>query len=133
MKLKQIRLSRGLKSKEIALRCGTDEAGWSKIETYKYLPIPAMLNKICEQLECKPLDIYDRDEVTLVPPLSSKNSHNEKGESVPSRGYNLCVFLPEEYRDKLGAWVKELGFPTFQAWLLPYIKETEDKINARHK
>lgn len=132
MKLKEIRLSRGLKSKEIAVRCGTDEAGWSKIETYKCLPIPAMLNKICEELEVKPLDIYSRDEITLVPALPSKNNtHNQ--EAAQSRGYNLCVFLPEEYRDKLGTWVKELGYPTFQAWLLPYIEETEDKINARHK
>lgn len=129
MKLKELRLSKGYKAKEIGALVGLDEAAWSKIEKYHFLPIPVTLNKICEVLQVEALDIYERDEVTLVKPAKAKRSSSESG----GRGYNLCVMIPEEYREKLKTWIEELGYRTFTNWLLDYLKQTEEKYNARHQ
>lgn len=126
MKLKEIRNQKGFKSKEIALRCGLDEASWSKIETYKFLPVPQTFNKICKELEVEPLEIYNRDEITLAP-LPHKKRDKEN-----STKYNLCIFLPAQYRHIKG-WIKTLGYSTLTEWILQYVKETEQKIKTRNK
>lgn len=130
MRLKEIIENKGMMAKELGAKVGMDAGNISRILNYRVLPIPATLNKICEVLAVDALEIYDRDEVTLVPPLKGKTKRHTDG---TARGYNLCIMIPEKYRDKLSGWIKELGYGTFGEWLEPYLKETEDKINDRHQ
>ena len=130
MRLKEIIEKKGMMAKDLGAKVGLDAGNISRILNYRMLPIPATLNKICEVLGVEPLDIYTRDEVTLVPPLKGKTTRHTDG---TARGYNLCIMIPEKYRDKLSGWIKELGYATFGEWLEPYLKETEEKINDRHQ
>lgn len=129
MRLKELRLLKGYKAKEIGALVGLDEAAWSKIEKYHFLPTPATLNKICDVLQVSPLDIYERDEITLASQARPKKNSG----ATAGRGYNLCVMVPEEYREKLKTWIDKLGYRSFTSFIIDFLKATEEKFNAGHQ
>ena len=66
MNLKQFRLQKGIKAKELAEAIETDEPMISKFENFKCLPTPDKMKGICEVLKCSIDDIYEKNEYTFV-------------------------------------------------------------------
>ena len=118
MRLKEVIKEKKVKQKELGRAVGYDEAEMSKIIRFKVLPTPTKMNAICRELGCGVLDIYDKKEIDLLP-------KEERATKIKnSRGYNLCVFIPETYRFSLPAALSKAGYKTYYDWLAPYIKET---------
>ena len=116
MRLRQILEQKKLNGRILAKKLGTDEGAVSRIVNYKVLPVPADLDRLCDLLGVGVLDIYDKEEIRLIP----KRKRRVRGD----RGYNLCIFVDEKYRTALPAAINALGIRTYSEWLRPYIEET---------
>lgn len=118
MKLKERITERETKQKDLAENVGYSEFDMSRVVNGYVLPTPEKMTAICRELECGVLDIYEKREIDLLP-------KEEKRVRVRnSRGYNLCVFIPEAYRYDLPAAISAAGHKTFYDWLKPYIEQT---------
>lgn len=118
MKLKERINELELLQKDLADNVGYSEFDMSRVVNGYVLPTPSKMTAICRELECGVLDIYERREIDLLP-------KEEKRVRVRnSRGYNLCVFIPEAYRYELPAAISAAGHKTFYDWLKPFIEET---------
>ncbi len=78
-KYKKIMIQRGIMQKAVAEKVRktdprVDTSLMSKIVNGICLPTPRTLETICKTLACKPLDIYDRAEITLAPPTSAQDA-----------------------------------------------------------
>ena len=78
-KYKIIMIQRGIMQKAVAEKVRktdprVDTSLMSKIVNGICLPTPRTLETICKTLACKPLDIYDRAEITLAPPTSAQDA-----------------------------------------------------------
>ena len=111
MKLKLLRLNKGISQKELAEQIGTDMPMLSKFETYKCLPIPSMLRKITDVLKCTIDDIYEPHELYQCRSKTKVKSKNE-----PST-YHLSVHLPREARAFLKSSLKECGYGSVTDWI----------------
>lgn len=123
MKLKDVRLSKGIKAKELGIKVGTDEAMMSRFENYKCLPTPPTMEKICKELGCEVLDLYDRNEVVYdsVVKTALESSTDEKrakrNEKKRSKNvYHLTVELPPEARDFFKYHLEEMGYKDITDW-----------------
>lgn len=125
MRLKEIIKEKKVKQKDLGAAIGYGEADMSRVMHYLVLPTPEKMKKICEVLGCGVLDIYKKSEIALLP-----KGEVRKERIRNSRGYNLCVFLPEAYRYSLPAALSRGGFKTYYDWLAPYIKETIEKYKT---
>ena len=125
MKLKAKAKERNIKQKELGAAVGYDESEMSKIFHARLLPTPEKLAAICKALSCEVLEIYDRKEIDLLP--------KKKPQIRNSRGYNLCVFIPEQYRFALPDALAAGGFKTYYDWLKPYIEETISKYEEKRR
>lgn len=113
MKLKEVRLQKGLQQKELANAIGTDEPMMSKFENYKCLPIPSMMRLLLQVLACDIGDIYEPNEIYTQ--LVSATTRKRKRKSDV---YRLTAELPEEARAFLnGGALQELGFKDITAWV----------------
>ena len=127
MRLKELLKEKKIKQKELGTAIGYDEAEMSRVVRFRVLPTPSVMNKLCAKLGCGVLDIYEKKEINLLPKESRKEHIRN------SRGYNLCVFIPEAYRYSLPAALSRGGFKTYYDWLAPYIKETIEKYKTREE
>lgn len=125
MRLKELLKEKKIKQKELGAAIGYDEADMSRLMHYRVLPTPDKMQKMCATLKCHVLDIYKKSEITLLPKEEVRKERIRN-----SRGYNLCVFLPEAYRYSLPAALSRGGFKTYYDWLAPYIKETIEKYKT---
>ena len=112
MRLKEIRTEKNIEQKALAAKIGTDAPTLSKIENYKFLPIPEMANKIMEALECTISDIYLPNEVLTYPIAKPKKKKRKSGV------YRLTAEIPSEAKKFLhsGA-LQECGFADITAWI----------------
>ena len=74
---KKLMIQRGVMQKAVAEKVHktdprVDTSLMSKFVNGVCLPTPPTLATICKTLACDPLDIYDRDEITLAPPPTIK-------------------------------------------------------------
>ena len=74
---KKLMIQRGVMQKAVAEKVHktdprVDTSLMSKFVNGVCLPTPHTLATICKTLACDPLDIYDRDEITLAPPPTIK-------------------------------------------------------------
>lgn len=74
---KKLMIQRGVMQKAVAEKVHktdprVDTSLMSKFINGVCLPTPPTLATICKTLACDPLDIYDRDEITLAPPPTIK-------------------------------------------------------------
>lgn len=125
MKLKAKAKERNVMQKELGEMVGYDEAEMSRIFNARVLPTPEKMTAICKALDCEVLDIYERKEIDLLP--------KKKARIRNSRGYNLCVFIPEQYRFSLPEALSAGGFKTYYDWLKPYIEETVRKYEEKRR
>lgn len=95
MKLQEKRRERGLEQADLAKRVGTNAPMMSNFENYKCLPIPTMLTKICEELNCERQDIYTDNELYVKKQKIQRNSEMRAEPDV----YKLSVRLPDKARE----------------------------------
>lgn len=113
MKLKEVRLRKGLPQKDVAKAIGTDGPMLSRFENYKCLPIPPMMHLLLQVLACDVGDIYEPSEI-YTQPVSGQTRKRKRRSDV----YRLTAELPEEARAFLnGGALQELGFKDITAWV----------------
>lgn len=126
-KLKEQLKAKRIKQKELGKMVGYDESEMSKIVGNRVLPTPQKMTAICKALDCEVLEIYDRLEIDLLPKVPSREKVRN------SRGYNLCVFIPEAYRYILPEALSAAGHKTFYDWLKPYIEQTVSEYQEKRR
>jgi DNA-binding Xre family transcriptional regulator len=109
MKLQEQLLNRGITSKELAEKIGVDAPMISKFANYKCLPIPQMLNAMCEVLGCTWEDIYS-DKELYVKPTKQKSSKRVGY-------YKLTVELPQEAKEFFKMAIKKCGYKDITDWI----------------
>lgn len=125
MRLKQERISAAMSQSELAKRIKTDEPTLSKIENYKVLPIPEMLEKICKVLNCKISDIYMDKEIYV-------KKTNRNSEVIDC--YKLCVRLEPEARNFLTKEnLKACGYTSLTDWISKSYEELKEKFEILKK
>jgi len=94
MELQERRRERGIEQSDLAKRIGTNAPMMSNFEKYKCLPIPTMLEKICQELKCEVEDIYADREIYI---LKRKGYIKTELRAEPEV-YKLSVRLPDKAR-----------------------------------
>lgn len=94
MKLKEVRSYRNIGQAEFAERVGTTSPMMSNFENYKCIPVPNMLKRMCDILECDMSDIYEDEEIYI-----KKNNNLIIRVRKQKQEYKLTVSLPEEARE----------------------------------
>lgn len=110
MKLKEKRLEKEIKQKDLAEAIGTNEAMLSRFENYKCLPTPPMMDSLTKELGCEISDIYEDNEVFYK---KKKVGGKKKEKGV----YKLTVRLPIEVRDLLEKALPKCGYRNITAWI----------------
>ena len=112
MKLKEMRLQRGIQQKELARASGLDEPTLSKIENSRVLPTPETLLLILNALDCNISDIYSKKEITF-----KEAKAVEKSEKPAASCYKVTVRMPTERKEGLQAALKGCGYSSITQWL----------------
>lgn len=136
MQLREARIRKGRKQKELAKAIGTDEPMMSKFENYKCLPIPPMMKALCDELGCEVDDIYEPHEVFLAAPKVTVKASKDKKRKKES--YHLTVDLPPEARKFFNEALWRCGFKNITAWVnhcferlkVKYAQILEDEKNS---
>lgn len=111
MKLKEVRQNKKIKADELAKKVGVDTPTISRFENYKCLPVPKMLEKICEILGCKISDIYQDKEIYI------KHSIQGKRKSEELTSYRLTVNLPKDAKEFLHKALPKCGYKDITYWV----------------
>ena len=98
MNLQEVRRLKNIEQADLAQKVGTNAPMMSNFEHYKCLPVPQMLKKMCEILQCEISDIYSNEEI-YINKASSNNliAKIRKEKEV----YKLTVSLPDAMRKLL--------------------------------
>ena len=97
MKLKAVRSYREIGQAEFAKKVGTTAPMMSNFENYKCVPVPSMLKRMCEILNCKISDIYSDDEIYI-----KKEAKNLIAKRIEQKlYYKLTVRMPDYTRELL--------------------------------
>lgn len=94
-KFKQILDELNIQQKDCAELCGIDAPLMSKIVNGAVLPNKTSLEVICNTLDKKPLDLYERKEINL------SAVGRVKGKTLEPDTYRLSVRIPREWCDVL--------------------------------
>ena len=125
MKLQEMRQKRGVEQLDLALRVGTNAPMMSNFEHYKCLPVPQMLNAICEILQCERSEIYDDDELYVKGKKAARTRNKE------SNIYNLSVRLPDRVRDLLTqANLEKCGYHSIKDFVWHCVTVFEEQLKA---
>lgn len=120
MKLKSLRVDKGISRAKIvkALKKADsriDSGLYDKYEEYIALPTPKQIKAICEVLKVEPLDIYNKEEITLNKP---QNDDKQGGSEKEPECYKLTVLLPAEAKEWLNKEVlNKCGYRSITHWV----------------
>lgn len=129
MNLQNVRISRNIEQAELAKRVGTNAPMMSNFEHYKCIPIPGMLKKMCEILNCRTSDIYENDEIYINVKKESSSSNKEE----PSV-YKLTVNLPNSMRELLTPEnLKKCGYRSLKDFILQQCEYFRKRLEAIEK
>ena len=109
----------GMTSKEFAKKIKCDYSMLSRFKTYKCLPIPPMMDKICKALECSVEDIYTKEEITFT----TKKKARKKTDS-----YKLTVSLPKEAKEFFKKSLKKCGYRDITDWVMHCYKRLQKRF-----
>lgn len=125
MKLKELRLEKGLFAKQLGLQVGLHEADVSKLEHYKFLPTPETMKRLCLALDAKPTDIYEPGEMTLYTPETpaKEKAVPKKRRKTKGEYYNFHVMVPKAWQKPLLRAIRKLGYVTIHNWLITQVNE----------
>lgn len=110
MNLQNQIIKSNLKSKDLAEKVGTDASMISRFNNYKCLPIPSMLEKICNVLNCNISDIYNDDEIYMKRSKKSKRKSNYEN-------YKITVRLPRDAKGKIHQALQTCGYKDVTYWI----------------
>ena len=125
MKLKQMRLARGIQQKELASLIGTDEPTISKFENHKCLPTPDMMERLLQALNCSIFDVYERSEITYRKP--------KKVPTAPQEWYRVSGRVPIALKNDLQVALKGCGYSSIGEWLLQCAERLQAEYAIRQK
>lgn len=121
-RIRELRIAKEIPQRELAEMIGTDESMMSKIERYHCLPIPTMMTRLTDALECKVDDIYEPVEVMFQAPKVKKQHKRRKT-------YHLSVFLPAEARGILREALPALGYKDITDW----VTQAYEKVKRQYE
>lgn len=110
MRLQEQILKNKMTAKEVAKNLNVDEPTISRFVNYKCLPIPSMLEKICNVLNCNISDIYNDDEIYMKRSKKSKRESNYEN-------YKITVRLPRDAKGKIHQALQTCGYKDVTYWI----------------
>ena len=113
-KIKEALTEKNLKQMDFADILKLDEAEISRYVNGHSLPSVKNLTAICQELDYKPLDLYEKEEIDLLSVLKEK-----KEGTLEPHLYRLSVRLPREWCDILFSKEKmqKCGYKSNTQWL----------------
>lgn len=131
MKLQEIRRERGFEQAEFAKKIETSAPMMSCFENYKCIPVPEMLKKICEVLECNIEDIYEKKEIFV----DSKEFKGQlKVKATTKSIYKLTVELPNSTRNVLTQNnLEKCGYHSLKDFIWHCCKRFERQLSIINK
>ncbi len=133
-KFRELRESKGLQAKQVADAAHIDATMYSRFENYRALPIPTDFVRITEALQCLPTDVYDPDEVLLIP--SANNVEATGGARVirETTEYKMTVRLNNDCRAVLTREVlQKCGFKSINEWVIACVMQLKSQYEATNK
>ena len=130
MKLRELRIHKGLKQDEFARLVGISNMCMCLIENYKCLPIPETMEEMCKVLDCDVNKIYEPHEIALQV-VKTKQKRNEK--SNKSGMYHLTVNLPNRARKFFKNNLGKLGFKNITEWVNYCFMQLESQLDEQKK
>ena len=123
MKLKEIRLSRGLTVKDL-MGGEMHKAHFSMIETGRFLPTVPVLQYICKRLDCSPLDLYDIEEIDLAGCMDTEAPKTKRKGDRHKLPHRMAFRVPEKVITDLPGILKDLGYESRQEWMNEWLRKT---------
>lgn len=125
-RIRELRIAKNLQQKELAESIGTDESMMSKIERFHCLPIPDMMTKLTDALDCKVDDIYEPIEVLFKMPKQSKKRNRRNT-------YHMSVYLPAEAKSFFHKALPKLGYKDITEWVTIGYEKLKRQYEAMEK
>lgn len=126
MKLKAIREMKNITAVELAKAVGTDKYMISKYENMVCLPTPEVMRRICNFLQCNILDVWEKEEIYIMP---SNLRFNERNEFNRVNYYNFGVRLPKSSCNTLKREnLIKLGYTSKKNWLVEQVERLQRDI-----
>lgn len=130
-KFKEVREEKGLQAKQVADTVGIDAGLFSKFENYRALPIPDDFARIVEALGCTPTDIYDPEEVRLLPNATKVEATGGSRVSREPDEYKMTVRLGNSHRDVLTKEVlQKCGYKSINDWVIACVERLKKQYEA---
>lgn len=137
-KFKELREERGLQAKQVAEQAGVDVTMYSRFENYRALPIPEDFEKILGALNCTPNEVYDPDEVRLLPNANRVEATGGARVTADPTEYKMTVRLGNDSRQVLTREVlQKCGYKSINEWVAACVlrlkKQYDAIVNAEKK
>jgi len=130
MKLRELRIEKGLKQNEFAKLVGVSNMCMCLIENYKCLPIPETMEEMCKVLDCDVNKIYEPHEIALQM-VKTEQKRSEK--SNKNGMYHLTVNLPKRARKFFKNNLSKLGFKNITEWVNYCFEKLESQLEEQTK
>lgn len=129
-KLKRYRRKQGVSVEQLLANDNIRLNGpqYSLIDTGKLLPTPEILQAICEEIGCTPLDLYEKPEDFDLLRIQKKmeggaiRSNVTRFDSLPKGNPRLAVRLPQEEIEAVESDLHVLGYTSFGQYFRRVIK-----------
>ncbi len=130
MKLRELRIKKGLKQKEFAKLVGVSSMCMCLIENYKCLPVPETMGEMCKVLNCSVNNVYEPREIALQ---MAKTSQTKTEKKSSSQIYHLTVNLPKRARKFFKNNLSKLGFKNITEWVNYCFEKLEGQFEEQAK
>ena len=137
-KFRELRESKGLQAKQVADAAHIDATMYSRFENYRALPIPEDFEKILGALNCTPNEVYDPDEVRLLPNANRVEATGGARVTADPTEYKMTVRLSNDSRQVLTREVlQKCGYKSINEWVAACVlrlkKQYDAIVNAEKK
>lgn len=130
MKLRELRIQKGLKQNEFARLVGVSNMCMCLLENYKCLPVPQAMEEMCKVLDCESSDIYERHEIALK--VSQKHSKNNAN-NIDSDVYRMTANLPRRAQQFFKDNLQKLGYKSITEWANSCFEKLEKQAKNLEK
>lgn len=130
MKLRELRVKKGLNQNQFAKLVGISGMCMCLIENYKCLPVPQDMEEICKILDCDVNSIYEPYEIALK---NAKISQQKDNKNNSNRMYHLTANLPKRARVFLKNNLSKLGFKNITEWVNYCFERLEIQLKEQKK
>ncbi len=133
-KFRELRERKGLQAKQVADAAHLDATMYSRFENYRALPIPTDFARITEALQCLPTDIYNPDEVLLIPSVCKIEATGGARVIRETTEYKMTVRLNNDCRAVLTREVlQKCGFKSINEWVIACVMQLKRQYEAANK